>query len=874
MSNTKNLANLAAALDDGTSGQVLQSTGSGGVQFADSSGSGVTVHENQAAMLTDAASTDEGTLHYETGTNKLYVKQSSGFYLLASITNASPTIDSFSENTGGAGANNLTTGGAFTLTKGSNTVITINATEPDLETISYSATVTSGTVTDIFSSPSFPVSNQSSNVFTLTPVTSGAGGTVTIRFDASDGTNIANVTQSFEISFFIADSKYTSLLMATDNSSGDNDGFTDSSTNNASLTAGNGPYAGTFSPYRQGGYSAYFGGSGDYLTPGGTGVGDFGTGDFTVEFWMKTTAGQSTATNIINSAATGTGNWGIILQSNKLRWNDAYTVTNLWEVDVSNELDDNWHHIAILRSSGTQSVYVDGVSKSASSGTFTDSANYTGTGAYRIGLGNGNDYSGYLTDVRIVKGSAITPASGGPSLRLTNVTGTTLLTCHLPYFADGSSDARTITLSGTPETRPEGPYNSPEEYSEANNGGSIYFSTDDNVDGAYITSSTYSLGDPATINFWMYPTDSSQKGSIIDADGSGNAQSEFQLWFNGTTLSITMRNSSATYKFIGTSYNFPFKVWTYVSIVREDEYIKFYFNGVLKHSENVGTSQYPFNLGHTTYIGRRRYADPFSPYSYWPYVGYLSDMQFIGGTAVTPSPSTIPTAPPSAHADEEFRLIGADAHVIDKSQKNNLELFGNTAASTTQAKFSNTASVYFDGNGDYLQTPTSFENSMGTSDFSIEMWVNGASTQPADPVLCSDYTSAWGANSSSLHYRHSAVTSGKIAYWMYNYSSSAAMLVSTTTTSADTWYHVALTREGSTFRLFIDGTQEASQTSSVNIDNDRNKSYFVGSQNTGATNSTNFNGYIQDFRITKGLARHVNTNGTYTYPVPTAPLEG
>jgi hypothetical protein len=34
MTNTKNLASLAAVLDDGTSGQVLQSTGSGGVQFA------------------------------------------------------------------------------------------------------------------------------------------------------------------------------------------------------------------------------------------------------------------------------------------------------------------------------------------------------------------------------------------------------------------------------------------------------------------------------------------------------------------------------------------------------------------------------------------------------------------------------------------------------------------------------------------------------------------------------------------------------------------------------------------------------------------------------------------------------------------------
>lgn len=212
MSNNSNLSALAAALDDGTSGQVLQSTGSGGVQFADSTGSGVTVHANQAAMLTDAASADEGTLHYETDNNKLYVKQSSGFYLLASITNVSPTIDSYSENTGGAGANNLSSGGSFTLTAGSNTVITINASDANLDTLTYSATVTSGTATNVISSPSFPVTNQSSNVFTLTPA-SATGGTVTIRFDVSDGTNVSNVSHSFSIEFLSYD--YTSPSYST-----------------------------------------------------------------------------------------------------------------------------------------------------------------------------------------------------------------------------------------------------------------------------------------------------------------------------------------------------------------------------------------------------------------------------------------------------------------------------------------------------------------------------------------------------------------------------------------------------------------------------------------------------------------------------------
>ena len=229
MSNNSNLSALAAALDDGTSGQVLQSTGSGGVQFADSSGSGVTVHANQAAMLTDAASADEGTLHYETDNNRLYVKQTSGFYLLASITNVAPTIDSFSENTGGAGANNLTADGTFTLTAGSNTVITINASDANLDTLTYSATVTSGTATNVISSPSFPVTNQSSNVFTLTPA-SATGGTVTIRFDVSDGTNVSNVSHSFSIAFLSwANASQQAQLQASDAAATDYFGYSVSS---------------------------------------------------------------------------------------------------------------------------------------------------------------------------------------------------------------------------------------------------------------------------------------------------------------------------------------------------------------------------------------------------------------------------------------------------------------------------------------------------------------------------------------------------------------------------------------------------------------------------------------------------------------------
>ena len=195
MSNNRNLGNIATAITNATSGQVLTSQGSGVATFVDAGGTGVTVHNNQAAMLTDAVSADEGSLHYENLNNKLYVKQTSGFFLLASITNTAPTVSEFTETTGSGSATTIADNGTFTLTSGSNTVITLTATDPDLETLVYSATVTSGTASNVISSPSLPISNQSGNTFTLTPVTSGAGGTITIRFDAVSYTHLTLPTK-------------------------------------------------------------------------------------------------------------------------------------------------------------------------------------------------------------------------------------------------------------------------------------------------------------------------------------------------------------------------------------------------------------------------------------------------------------------------------------------------------------------------------------------------------------------------------------------------------------------------------------------------------------------------------------------------------
>jgi len=126
----------------------------------------------------------------------------------------------------------------------------------------------------------------------------------------------------------------------------------------------------------------------------------FGTGDFTVEFWMY---GDQQDGNIINPiSSTGVGYWAILIQTGKLRWNDAYATTNLLEttVDVTAA---SWKHFAFVRSSGTLTVYVDGTANVS----IADTSNYVNSDA-RIGNGNVGQLADiYFDDIRVTKGKAL-----------------------------------------------------------------------------------------------------------------------------------------------------------------------------------------------------------------------------------------------------------------------------------------------------------------------------------------------------------------------------------------------------------------------------------------------------------------------------------
>lgn len=166
---------------------------------------------------------------------------------------------------------------------------------------------------------------------------------------------------------------------------------------------------------------------------------------------------------------------------------------------------------------------------------------------------------------------------------------------------------------------------------------------------------------------------------------------------------------------------------------------------------------------------------------------------------------------------------------------------GDAKTSTTQKGYG-TASAYFDGNGDYLTASASADFEFGTGDFTIEAWVYMAAPNTGDRFIWS------GAANSEIFFGFTGANIGVgRAAVAWDKSEAHGMV-------ANTWNHVAVTRTGTSLRLFVNGVQKGaadSNSQSYNI----SATPYIGSQGTNYY----YTGYIDELRVTKGLCRYIDT---------------
>ena len=200
---------------------------------------------------------------------------------------------------------------------------------------------------------------------------------------------------------------------------------------------------------------------------------------------------------------------------------------------------------------------------------------------------------------------------------------------------------------------------------------------------------------------------------------------------------------------------------------------------------------------------------------------------------------------------------GATSTADSSNMGNAITFNGNAQISTSQSKFGS-SSAYFDGTGDYIDAGgSSLRSVCDSGDFTLELWLY----QDSRPDYASIITNYGTGNGGWALYINSG-SPQQVYWWHYNGSGWVYLNQSQgtrTTITLDTWHHVAVTRSGNTFRLFLNGTQEDTITDSNNITASNGAVFSglrLGTINSGLQYA--FHGYIDDVRITNGDARYTS----------------
>jgi hypothetical protein len=193
--------------------------------------------------------------------------------------------------------------------------------------------------------------------------------------------------------------------------------------------------------------SAQFNGSSQYLTIPSNSAFAFGTGDFTVETWVYLSSAPGDYA-VIDCA--GTGQFGFIITGTDIV---AYASVDEAYIFTSVVSASEWHHIAFCRVGTTLTCYLDGVSVGTPA---TSSYDFISPDTFNIGRNpgaNNSYFNGYISNLRMVKGTAVYTAPFTPPTQpLTAITGTSLLLNTYygsNFLVDGSTNNFTVTNNGS-----------------------------------------------------------------------------------------------------------------------------------------------------------------------------------------------------------------------------------------------------------------------------------------------------------------------------------------------------------------------------------------------------------------------------------------
>jgi hypothetical protein len=434
----------------------------------------------------------------------------------------------------------------------------------------------------------------------------------------------------------------TSLLTCQSNR------FLDTGTNAYAITPSGSPSVQPFSPFPPAaaygvssvGGSAYFNGSTDYLTGTySTTNHDWYTSDYTLECWVYPLSLSSFGyldssipkTNLIgNNAYNLTSNyWTFGPYSDGTVGLTYYNGASVGVFSAATVKANQWNHIAFTKTSSGITIFVNGV---ASSTTPVSGTPQSGSGLpLTIGAGNNKYINGYVSNLRIVKGTAVyTGTLTPPTAPVTAITNTQLLLNGTNAGIYDSTAKNVITTAGSAQIS-----TSQSQYG----GSSIAFNgSTDYLLLLHNQNLVFGSGN-FTMECWIYVTSAALNG--LYAKRATNGTFAGVVWYvSGTNvLTLYMTNTGSSWQISGATgaTTITQNAWHHVALVRNGSTINMFVDGAVDYTGSFTGSV--FDGGAAVTLGA---ADAAA--ATWPFHGYIDDMRITTGYARYTSAFTPPTA--------------------------------------------------------------------------------------------------------------------------------------------------------------------------------------------------------------------------------------
>ena len=628
-------------------------------------------------------------------------------------------------------------------------------------------------------------------------------------------------------------------------------------------------------------------------------VTDFGTGDFTIEFWVYFDSSTNTYGDVVYLSETSPPVSRLIRTSNigfgyHLQFaSDFASSSTIWHPNLTQAtMVGKWTHVVLQRELSDCTVYIDGVKQMLAQGTsssyvyssYTDTTDY-GASAGIVTIGNALNiridelrithkakYSGDFTpSTDLFKNSRYEPGTEPPLLD--------------PYFLD------TVALLHFEETP----------------------LIDETNTGTWTLESTASLGSPGQFgNSALLLADgtevSQSSGRAIHLDGDFTVEGFYYfddvlanqgLFHQGTMPSASDRmqmqieSTGGVYcrhiSPAGTHFEQEYTscisalTWHHIAWTRQDDVGYFFVDGIM-----LGSFPYTGTPTHAdiTMVGAASAAS-----AHQSMRGKVDEFRMTTACRYT----TNFTVPTEAYPDSKWGVVGdpvvtpqeedpffehvvflshcerdhGQAFIFDEiTQTNSSTVTGSPYITADDYKFG-CGSAYFTTGSDYIDFPMFKEFQLRDQDFCVEFWIKAHASETGFATVFGRWEGSgnisWGIGIDW--------TTGQASF---NYSTSGSYQVGNQAVSAlsvctvDTWHHIAGVRHGDDLKIYVNGVGGVVEDVTGLTFADVTNTLRIGGQ---VANSQYFNGWMDELRITVGVPRYADNFLVPTKPFPDSRFE-